>query len=82
MMRAMRQRLLYIAWTAALTLFMPALALAADDEGVIPNAKAMGYKVKVVVPDRSTTVVWLLFFLLAAVCIAAVFKNAKRSHLD
>ncbi len=85
MMPGMRQRLLYIVWTIGLVLLTPVLALAqkgGSDEEKGSSAKYLGYKVKVVTDDRSMTLVWLMFVLLTIICIAALFKNAKRTHLD
>jgi hypothetical protein len=54
----------------------------AEDEAPQIDAKLVGYGKSVQVGDASSTLMWGLFILLAAVCIAVLFKDAKRSHLD
>lgn len=53
---------------------------ATDDTG---EARLEGYKDTVTLQGgQATTGTWMLFFALAAVGCAAMFKDAKRSHLD
>jgi len=77
----MKQRLISVwCWVAGL-LLCPMVALAEDEAPQI-DAKLAGYGNSVKVGDASSTLMWGLFILLAAVCIAVLFKDAKRSHLD
>ncbi|MCY2951439.1 MAG: hypothetical protein NTU53_05610 [Planctomycetota bacterium] len=77
----MKQRLISVwCWVVGL-LVCPMVALA-QDEPLQIDAKLEGYGKSVRVGDASSTLMWGLFILLAAVCIAVLFKDAKRSHLD
>jgi hypothetical protein len=83
MMGYMKRRLLTIL-LAAMTLALPlcsALA-AADDEGVRPNVKLEGYPRVVKSEDSSTALTYILLIFIAGVCVAIMFKDAKRTHLD
>lgn len=80
MIRPMKQRLFSL-YVALLTLLLsPALALAADDEDV-PDGRLIGYA-KDIKAEGSTALTWILLMFLAAVCLSAMLKSAKRSHLD
>lgn len=69
----------------AIPLALPASVRAAasdDDEDIKHDARIMGYHQAPVVDKNSTALVWLLFAFMSVVCLAALFKDAKRSHLD
>jgi hypothetical protein len=77
----MKQRLISVwCWVAGL-LLCPMVAWAQDEAPQI-DAKFAGYGNSVKVAEASSTLMWGLFIVLAAVCIAVLFKDAKRSHLD
>ena len=78
---AMKQRLITLWCVVAAVLCWPALALA-EDEAPRVDAKFEAYGKLVKVEPASATLLWIVFVLLAAVCIAVLFKDAKRSHLD
>jgi len=81
MMNSMKVRLLQMfCWLAAI-LAAPAMALAADDEK-LPDARIQNFTKPVGVPEGGTALTWLLLIFLAVICLAALFKNAKRTHLD
>ena len=79
-MSVIKRRLLrMICWM--MVLLSPALALAADDEK-LPDARIQNFSKPVSVPEGGTALTWLLLIFLTIVCLAALFKNAKRTHLD
>jgi len=81
MMIWMKVRLLQVFCWLAGVLAVPAMALAADDEK-LPDARIQNYTKTVSVPEGGTALTWLLLIFLALICLAALFKNAKRTHLD
>jgi len=64
-----------------LVVLSPSLALAADDEK-LPDARVQNYPKPVSVPEGGTALTWLLLIFLSGICLATLFKNAKRTHLD
>lgn len=81
MMCHMKQRLIALCcWLAGVAIW-PALALAKDEETLL-DARVDGYAKTVKVPEASSTLLWAILLVLTAICIAALFKDAKRSHLD
>jgi hypothetical protein len=60
----------------------PASLLAQDAEDKIYDARLEGYGSSMTLPSSSTALMWLLLFVLAAMCVGVMFKNAKRTHLD
>ena len=75
-----KQFLRVIAWMVAV-LLSPAMALAADDEK-LPDARIQNFVKPVAIPEGGTALTWLLLIFLTLICLAALFKNAKRTHLD
>jgi len=59
----------------------PTAARAQDDE-VKRDARLEGYQGNVSVENQSTALIWLLFVFLGVVALTALFKDAKRTHLD
>ena len=57
-------------------------AARADDEDITHDARTEGYPNKVQVTKASVALVWLAFLFLSVVSMAAIFKDAKRTHLD
>jgi hypothetical protein len=85
MMIRMKQRLLGF-WCVILgLLWTPAMLLASrpqqDDREVI-DGRLEGYGRNVTLEGSSTALTWILLIFLTVVCVAALFKNAKRTHLD
>lgn len=75
--RAARQ--LALALAAAV---LPAASLA-QEEAPKNDARLEGYEARVQVESGdSTALTWLLLVFLAMVAMGAMFKNAKRTHLD
>ncbi len=62
-------------------LTMPLLALAQNSDEVRPDARLEGYG-KTVSIGESTSLTWLLLVFLGVVCVAPLFMNARRTHLD
>ncbi len=57
-------------------------AARADDDEVLHDARTEGYASKVQVTKASVALVWLAFLFMGVVSMAAIFKDAKRTHLD
>jgi len=81
MMNAMKVRLIQIFCWLVGVLLAPVMALAADDEK-LPDARIQNFSKTVSVPEDGTALTWLLLIFLTLICLAALFKNAKRTHLD
>jgi hypothetical protein len=62
----------------------PVVALAAkeDEETALLEARLEGFPGKVRLESGSTALTWLLISFLGLIAISALFKNAKRTHLD
>ena len=69
-----------ICWIVAV-LLSPAMALAADEDKM-PDARIQNFSKPVSIPEGGTALTWLLLIFLTLICLAALFKNAKRTHLD
>ena len=61
---------------------MSALARQQEPEREIIDARLEGYETIVALPESTTALTWLLFAFLGVVCLAVLFKDAKRTHLD
>lgn len=82
-MRRMKWRRIIAACVLSGVLAMPSSARAAvDEEEVLHDARTEGFQGKVQVTKASVALVWLAFLSLALVSMAALFKDAKRTHLD
>lgn len=66
------------------TLAVPLVALAADEESDVPHdARTLGYPQDTPLSiEGGTALTWLLFVFLGILALAALFKDAKRTHLD
>ena len=61
----------------------PILAFAQqDEEGESRDARLEGYGTKVAMDTGGLGLTWIAFILLAVIGVSALFKSAKRSHLD
>jgi hypothetical protein len=80
--KKMKQRLLSIALACLSFLLLPVTAMAQDEEPDYYDARLEGYPQGVTLERSTTALTWLLFIFLAVICIAVLFKNAKRTHLD
>ena len=70
---------------ASTTLLTPMITMAAsssDDEKVAYDARLETYSRNMQLDVGGTALTWVFLLLLAALCIAALFKNPNRSHLD
>jgi len=78
-----RRALVACLWacTVAATLLAPVAALAQEEE-IKRDARLEGYTNNVSVPNDSTALIWLLLIFLGVVALSAMFKNARRTHLD
>ena len=66
-----------LAWAGA----VPTVAVAQENE--LPHdARLEGYKDPVAIEEGNLALTWLAFGVLSAVALLALFKDAKRSHLD
>ena len=82
MIAFMKSRLLAL-FIAVATFLLPLVALAKEDEETQQlEARLEGYTLNVRMPHASTALTWLLICFLAVCAVAALFKNAKRTHLD
>ncbi len=83
MMRGMKRRLLTI-FLAVMTLALPLRPAfgGADEEEQRPNVRLSGYPRSVESEKSGTALTYILLILIAGVCVAVMFKDAKRSHLD
>jgi hypothetical protein len=79
MMWDMKHRLLAL-WCGLLAWLLPLVALAEDE--VTTNARFEGYARSVKTDSSSPAPSWMLLILLAGICIAVLFKDAKRTHMD
>ena len=78
---ALKRWLLAPVLAVAALAFAPSVTLAQDEE-VKQDARLEGYQGNVSVQNQSTALMWLLFVFLGVVALAALFKDAKRTHLD
>lgn len=78
---AMKWRKTLAAILLTTVLALPTAARADDDE-VLHDARTEGYAAKVQVTKASVALVWLAFLFVSVVSMAALFKDAKRTHLD
>ncbi len=63
-------------------ILLPHRAFALDD--ALRDARREGYSGGGIdlASDSGVALTWLIFALLAVVCVGVTFKNANRSHLD
>ena len=80
-MRLTNARLLKVVCWIVAVLLSPAMALAADEDK-LPDARIQNFTKTVSIPEGGTALTWLLLIFLTLICLAALFKNAKRTHLD
>ncbi len=78
----MKWRRFFAALLISGVLAFPTAARAADDDEILHDARTEGYPQKVQVTKASVALVWLAFLFLSVVSMAAIFKDAKRTHLD
>lgn len=52
-----------------------------EDE-VVHDARTEGYQPKGQVEKTSVALMWLMFVALSVVCLAVLFKDPRRTHLD
>jgi hypothetical protein len=67
-------------WIVAILALAPALVHA--EEPITTDARLVGYNPNVALEGGSTASMWLLLIGLAIVCMAPLFMNARRTHLD
>lgn len=77
---ALKNRLIAPACALMALLAAPGM-VSAQDEPTIVDARLENYPQSVTLTG-STALTWLLLVVLVAICVAVVFKNANRSHLD
>jgi hypothetical protein len=58
-----------------------AAAPQSDEDAATHDARTEGYAGKVQI-DGSVAGTWIIFILVTIVSLSALFKDAKRSHLD
>ena len=80
-MRLTNARLLKVVCWIIVVLLSPAMALAADEDK-LPDARIQNFSKPVSIQEGGTALTWLLLIFLTVICLAALFKNAKRTHLD
>lgn len=57
------------------------MAQRAGDKEIV-DIRLEGYATDVTLPAGTTAMTWLLLVFLTLLCIGALFKNARRTHLD
>lgn len=77
----MKQRLLSL-WCGFLASFAAPILALAEDEDKLPNARFEGFTRNVKVEPSSPIFLWGALLLLAVLCVAVLFKDSKRTHLD
>ena len=81
----MKWRTLVASSVMSVVLAMPGAARAASDDEEAPkhDARTEGYNpARVQTESNSIALTWLLFIFMSVVALAALFKDAKRTHLD
>jgi len=81
----MKRRSWLTACVLSVVLALPGAARAASDDEEAPkhDARTEGYtNARVQTESNSIALTWLLFVFLAGICLAAMFKDARRTHLD
>ena len=53
-----------------------------EEQAQIVDARLEGYDQSVTLDEGGVGLVWMVFILLAAICLGALFKDAHRTHLD
>ena len=69
-------------WVCMLAALLSPVTALAQEEEIKRDARLEGYPVKVSVENDSTALIWLLLIFLGMVALSAMFKNARRTHLD
>lgn len=84
MIASMRWRQFTAACVTVLVLSFNSAAHAGleDEEEILHDGRTEGYTQKVQVVKASTSLVWLAFIALSVLSVSAMFKDAKRTHLD
>ncbi|HXE56080.1 MAG TPA: hypothetical protein VN541_23850 [Tepidisphaeraceae bacterium] len=49
---------------------------------VLHDARTEGYNPKGQVEKATVALMWMLFLFLSVICLAVMFKDARRTHLD
>ena len=75
----LNQRVVGLLLGLAVVLSAPLMAWAQDKR---VEARVQNYTKAVEQPESTSALTWLLFILLAAICLSVLLMNAKRSHLD
>lgn len=66
----------------AMSLLLSPLAVMAQDDDVMQEARQQGYAEPVTLEPGSNALMYLLFVALLALAGGVIFMNAKRTHLD
>ena len=85
MMARMKQRLIQAGFALLAMLATPLSALAqrrGEEEREVIDGRLEGYASNVTLPGGSTGLLWVMFIILTVVGLGAMFKDAKRTHLD
>ena len=67
-----------------LVLLAPGIVLARQQEPErdLIDARYEGYPQVTTLEGNSSAMTWVLLVFLGVVCVAGLFKNSKRTHLD
>lgn len=85
MMAGMRQRAIQAGFALLSLLATPLAVLAqrqGDEEREFVDGRLEGYATNVTLDSGSTGLTWVMFIILAVICLGGLFKDAKRTHLD
>lgn len=81
MMLRMKLKLICLVFSALAMLASP-MAVMAQEEGPVPEARLEGYPAPVTLPPSGSAVSWILLLVMAGACAGVMFKQAKRTHMD
>lgn len=83
MIAGMKARLIGICVALANLVWTPLLwAKSSEPEAEVVDARLENFPQNVTLEGHSTALTYFLLVFLAAVCLAGLFKDAKRTHLD
>lgn len=76
------RRLVIYAWATLTLLLWPMAVFAIEPERIDPRFDGYGRSPLILDEGGGAVLSWLLLFLLTILCLAGLFKHARRTHLD
>jgi hypothetical protein len=81
--RSFRKSIAAVLLAVSLIASTPQSARAASDDDVVHyDARVQGYSPDMELKSSSTGGCWILLIFMGVICVAVIFKDARRSHLD